>query len=1229
MVASNRSRSHGHWKRASTWACAGLLPFFLLSSEAQSQNCFQPPPGAIAWWSLDESEGNVATERFGRFDGAFTNGPVPVTGHVRGALECDGADDYVTVQDDDTWTFAGDFTIELWASLDAPGGSIGHPEDIFIGHDEGPGTRNKWFFALGGGFLNFHINGPGVGSHFFPLVPFSPVVGQWYHLAVTRRGTLWTIYVNGVAAGAEVNPVTIPNANAPLTIGQGENLGYVDGRLDEVTIYDRALAVEELRAIFVAGSSGKCIDLRVSPTQGGNSGDVTLQVSGAGFADSAIVELARPAMTIPALAVATSQRGTHVSARFDLRSQPVGAWDVVVRNPGGVEYRLPLGFTIEQGGAPRVWVRLVGLGLIRPGRPQSFHVFYGNSGNVDAIAVPLWVAGIPADADVDIVQAIELPRPLEDPAQDYSAVPILASSGTEKTLPVVISSIPAGGTGTLDFKLTIAQPEPLQLRAWMTAPFVTPNAGGTPLRVPQASVSPEEISIDVLGCAISLAEHVFGEVLDELSGNDCAKAAMSNAISVWVNDGPDRLKNLGAAVLDIGIQCAVQSACAICTGARYGPSCVVCIAGKLVQNYQALVDGWNLSVQCGNAAFRAAESLLDVTPIASYDPNEKAGPAGVGALEYTAGDGAMPYTVFFENLAAATAPVQELVVTDSLDAVAFDLTTVTFGPISFGSRTVVPPAGATAYWTEVDLRPENNLIVQVRSTADAATGVLTWRLTAVDPVTGDLPEDPLAGFLPPNTNPPAGEGSVLFSARLRPAVSTGDVVSNRAVIAFDTNAPIETPVWFNSIDQTKPESSVLPQPMIQSSATDSVSFLVEWSGTDVGSGIQAYTLYISDNDMEGDGPFAPWIQTAATSAVFVGAVGHRYGFYSVARDSVGNLEDAPAAPDVTVDLTATEPCSMPIGLVAYYPLDGNAIDATGNGRNGVLFGDVVPAADRQGNPSGAMAFDGYGDFIKADATGLPSGERTVSLWFFASDVDTKPIFMGYGGAGCGTYWFAGLNSCGTGDLHVSTHCGINSVQWFYPSPPVGQWRHLTVTTSSTGTRFYLDGVQVYDSMTFVSGTVVEGRDLGIGVATGNDGMAPYTDGCIGFFQGRLDDLQIYDRELTPEEVIRLYTCTPTDALEGLRAPLVTRLHQNVPNPFNPSTQISVDVALPGRVEIDMYDVNGRSVRRLIDRRLDAGTYRFEWNGRNDAGRKVASGVYYYQLRVNGVVIGTDRAVMIR
>jgi hypothetical protein len=78
-------------------------------------------------------------------------------------------------------------------------------------------------------------------------------------------------------------------------------------------------------------------------------------------------------------------------------------------------------------------------------------------------------------------------------------------------------------------------------------------------------------------------------------------------------------------------------------------------------------------------------------------------------------------------------------------------------------------------------------------------------------------------------------------------------------------------------------------------------------------------------------------------------------------------------------------------------------------------------------------------------------------------------------------------------------------------------------------------------------------------------------------------------------------------------PSVAALYQNYPNPFNPSTEIRFDIPTARDVKLRIYNQLGQTVRTLVDRRLKAGTYAFEWDGANHAGQGVASGVYFYNL----------------
>lgn len=101
----------------------------------------------------------------------------------------------------------------------------------------------------------------------------------------------------------------------------------------------------------------------------------------------------------------------------------------------------------------------------------------------------------------------------------------------------------------------------------------------------------------------------------------------------------------------------------------------------------------------------------------------------------------------------------------------------------------------------------------------------------------------------------------------------------------------------------------------------------------------------------------------------------------------------------------------------------------------------------------------------------------------------------------------------------------------------------------------------------------------------------------------------------------------TDVAAGT-VPLRTGLAGNAPNPFNPTTTISFTLAAAGPVEIEILDITGRSVRSLVRGVRDAGAHRVLWDGTNDAGREIASGVYFARMRAGGAE-ETTKLVLLR
>lgn len=76
---------------------------------------------------------------------------------------------------------------------------------------------------------------------------------------------------------------------------------------------------------------------------------------------------------------------------------------------------------------------------------------------------------------------------------------------------------------------------------------------------------------------------------------------------------------------------------------------------------------------------------------------------------------------------------------------------------------------------------------------------------------------------------------------------------------------------------------------------------------------------------------------------------------------------------------------------------------------------------------------------------------------------------------------------------------------------------------------------------------------------------------------------------------------------------------NYPNPFNPSTTVRYALPEASDVQVTIYNIQGQQVRALVQDRQEAGYYRVTWDGRDDAGRAVSSGIYFYRFVSKGLV----------
>jgi hypothetical protein len=307
---------------------------------------------------------------------------------------------------------------------------------------------------------------------------------------------------------------------------------------------------------------------------------------------------------------------------------------------------------------------------------------------------------------------------------------------------------------------------------------------------------------------------------------------------------------------------------------------------KIDTVYQGSDEGCGFSVEFDEENCKKIITYKPCVP-PPVDPNDILGPIGYGEENWIPADQQLDYMIRFENDPVfAQAPAQKVVVTQQLDD-DLDWRTFRLGDFGFGGLVFEVPPNRAFHSTRIDLTEERGYFVDFTAGVNIQTGEAFWTLVTIDPETGEQPLDPLVGFLAINDDEGAGEGYLSYSIRAKRTAATGDVIDAEARIVFDTEAPIDTPPIFNTLDAVKPQSAVEALP----ASVDAVTFQVTWTGSDDegGSGLAAFNVFVSEDD----GPFVPWLLgTQLTTAEFLGGEGRRYAFYSVAFDNAGNQENA-------------------------------------------------------------------------------------------------------------------------------------------------------------------------------------------------------------------------------------------------------------------------------------------------------------------------------------------------
>jgi len=308
------------------------------------------------------------------------------------------------------------------------------------------------------------------------------------------------------------------------------------------------------------------------------------------------------------------------------------------------------------------------------------------------------------------------------------------------------------------------------------------------------------------------------------------------------------------------------------------------------------------------------------------------------------------------------------------------------------------------------------------------------------------------------------------------------------------------------------------------------------------------------------------------------------------------------------------------GLIAKYTFEGNANDKSNFNNNGTVVNAVL-TTDRFGNSESAYQFDGtsYISVPYSSSLSSPQKELTQSAWIFVTQ-------WGWFGDGYNPI----ITKSNDGEYTFQYRFGISQNylitainNWDNTSmaqfnAELNKWYFVASVIKNDTAKTYVDGNLIYTSnllsqqINFDTKPLEIGRDM---------------PGAEDDYFGKIDDVKIYNRALSDEEIQNLYeygNTTSTDyTLSTKILPNSFSLNQNYPNPFNPSTKISWQSPASAHQSLKVYDMLGNEVVTLVNEYKSAGSYEVEFNA-----SRLSSGLYLYKLQV-GEFISTKKMMLIK
>ncbi len=271
---------------------------------------------------------------------------------------------------------------------------------------------------------------------------------------------------------------------------------------------------------------------------------------------------------------------------------------------------------------------------------------------------------------------------------------------------------------------------------------------------------------------------------------------------------------------------------------------------------------------------------------------------------------------------------------------------------------------------------------------------------------------------------------------------------------------------------------------------------------------------------------------------------------------------------VTISFGQTLPSYVPTdGLVGWWPFNGNANDESGNGNEGIV-NDAILTTDRNNSLNSAYSFDGASSIVvdTPSFTFVENQDFSVSCYAYVTPQSISDPFVSYGNVAPDNFeWYLGL-------FNPNMEWGVHRGQYSWSQiqiptssayPDLNSWYHIVGVKINGVLNLYINGLLVGSVNQEIQGALTTNLPLSFGWFTGT----------AQYMHGKLDDIGIWNRALTEEEITSLHFGSSL----GINELSLNNSFSVFPNPAQSVINVNIEANLVGSV-FTIYDITGKAVK---------------------------------------------------